>query len=429
MHRPVRDPKSGEDHPKGDAAKNSPEKNSEIRDAGQERTKQPECPKCGGKSEHKGFDEYKCAVCGRRFYTDVVPVSAPPVESGTKEPVVGSPACPKCGNALYDHTWRPYWAGDRTVRGVRGVRDVCPVSAPVPQTLCPCQISSSGNIYRQHTPNCPHVYVAPAPVPERTNDARTLLEQAAAECEMLHKIHPWKGDHEPDCAGLIRALIADELAAPVPEPEPPIGPDSSWALAKAPLSPTHEPPARKDELGTPNWKTLPDSQGWWWHWNGDVETAPFIHSVLVSKTGKDRYFSADGDLAPWCDELGGQWLEILTPSLPVAPQASPEAKDEQMSEAGAFHLLACRKAYKDCPDCQKLAPLPPESVTKSCIVGDKVASPEAPAKEDELRQAIEKLAMPHFSMSDYPRGWTDALVAVLKVIDARARLGLSGRAE
>ena len=66
------------------------------------------------------------------------------------------------------------------------------------------------------------------------------------------------------------------------------------------------------------WKTLPDEQAWWWYWTGSDYAVPHICSVMVSKTGaKDRYFVADGNLAPWCDEMEGFWLKIDYPNVPT----------------------------------------------------------------------------------------------------------------
>jgi hypothetical protein len=85
------------------------------------------------------------------------------------------------------------------------------------------------------------------------------------------------------------------------------------------------------------WKTLPDEQAWWWYWTGSDYAVPHICSVMVSKTGaKDRYFVADGNLAPWCDEMKGFWLKIdyragtidrydypSAPNVPVREWESP----------------------------------------------------------------------------------------------------------
>lgn len=64
----------------------------------------------------------------------------------------------------------------------------------------------------------------------------------------------------------------------------------------------------------PNWAKLPDEQTWYWHWNGDDYSVPHIYSVMVSKTGRDRYFIANG--GAWCDEFGGWWLKIARPNVP-----------------------------------------------------------------------------------------------------------------
>jgi hypothetical protein len=65
------------------------------------------------------------------------------------------------------------------------------------------------------------------------------------------------------------------------------------------------------------WLKVPNEQAWWWHWNGEVLAIPHIFSVMVSKTGPDRYFVADGQNAPWCDEMGGWWLKVEYPNVPT----------------------------------------------------------------------------------------------------------------
>jgi hypothetical protein len=64
------------------------------------------------------------------------------------------------------------------------------------------------------------------------------------------------------------------------------------------------------------WKALPDSQGYWWHWEGNPDVMPFIHGVLVSKTGPDRYFIQYPD-SRWCDEVGGIWMKITPRQVPT----------------------------------------------------------------------------------------------------------------
>lgn len=68
----------------------------------------------------------------------------------------------------------------------------------------------------------------------------------------------------------------------------------------------------------PEWKLLPDEQAWWWYWIGSDYTLPHVCFVMVSKTGaKDRYFVADGKLAPWCDTMEGFWLKVEYPNVPI----------------------------------------------------------------------------------------------------------------
>lgn len=65
------------------------------------------------------------------------------------------------------------------------------------------------------------------------------------------------------------------------------------------------------------WLSKPDSQGYWWHWDGNPDLAPFIYGVLVSLTGEvHRYFIQYPD-SRWCDEIGGFWMKIEQPSLPT----------------------------------------------------------------------------------------------------------------
>lgn len=74
--------------------------------------------------------------------------------------------------------------------------------------------------------------------------------------------------------------------------------------------------ARKVRCNMVKWKLLPDEQAWWWHWDAEDYHLPHIYSVRVSKTGRDRYFVANGKNAPWCDEMGGFWLKVEYPNVP-----------------------------------------------------------------------------------------------------------------
>jgi hypothetical protein len=86
------------------------------------------------------------------------------------------------------------------------------------------------------------------------------------------------------------------------------------------------------------WKKAPDGQAWWWHWNGEGYAMPHVYSVMAGKRGPDeRYFVADGKLAPWCDGMGGFWLKVEYPNVPT--------RDEQKSIAGAQPLPAPTTAH------------------------------------------------------------------------------------
>ena len=87
------------------------------------------------------------------------------------------------------------------------------------------------------------------------------------------------------------------------------------------------------------WKSLPDEQTWYWHWNGEDLSVPFIYQVMASLTGGRRYFVAGG-ISPWCDEMGGWWLKVERPNVPRrdyqkaalaardVPQSKPEPKEK-----------------------------------------------------------------------------------------------------
>lgn len=60
------------------------------------------------------------------------------------------------------------------------------------------------------------------------------------------------------------------------------------------------------------WTINPTSQGWWWHWDGNEDHAPFIYSILWSGTSH-RYFIQYPD-SRYCDEVGGLWFKVEEPS-------------------------------------------------------------------------------------------------------------------
>jgi hypothetical protein len=66
-------------------------------------------------------------------------------------------------------------------------------------------------------------------------------------------------------------------------------------------------------------KTTPTVQGWYWHWNGDEDSAPSPLSVLWSGTSGKCFVSmgqAGISEAVDCDVYGGWWLELKVPETP-----------------------------------------------------------------------------------------------------------------
>jgi hypothetical protein len=62
----------------------------------------------------------------------------------------------------------------------------------------------------------------------------------------------------------------------------------------------------------------PTEQAWYWHWNGSPDASPFIYSVLVSgANGKCFISNSSRSSAPWCEDVGGWWMKIEPPALPV----------------------------------------------------------------------------------------------------------------
>lgn len=73
-------------------------------------------------------------------------------------------------------------------------------------------------------------------------------------------------------------------------------------------------------------RTPPVEQGEYWHWNGDVDCAPFPLSVMYSGTARKCFVAlkdTHSGQAEWCDMYGGWWLRIQQPSLP--DEAAEEA--------------------------------------------------------------------------------------------------------
>lgn len=69
------------------------------------------------------------------------------------------------------------------------------------------------------------------------------------------------------------------------------------------------------------WTSIPPTeQGWYWHWNGDADCAPFPTSVLYSGTSGKCFVSAhSGRGAVDCDKYGGFWQRLMEPPTPKIP--------------------------------------------------------------------------------------------------------------
>lgn len=65
--------------------------------------------------------------------------------------------------------------------------------------------------------------------------------------------------------------------------------------------------------------TPPTEQGWYWHWNGDEDSAPFVLSVLYSGGTRKCFVSMNqtpSGMAEMCDEFGGYWSRLREPATP-----------------------------------------------------------------------------------------------------------------
>ena len=61
----------------------------------------------------------------------------------------------------------------------------------------------------------------------------------------------------------------------------------------------------------------PTEQGWYWHWNGDMEDSPFPLSIMYSGTDEKCFVSIGNngiDTAINCDEYGGYWQPLVEPN-------------------------------------------------------------------------------------------------------------------
>lgn len=113
-------------------------------------------------------------------------------------------------------------------------------------------------------------------------------------------------------------------------------------------------------LLTPRWTAdVPVEQGWYWHWNGDVDCAPLPTSVLHSGT-TGKCFVTQGQLGLTspidCDQYGGFWCgPIEAPQVQVTfidavmqSELSPEKKSKWADECEKEGLLPTRR----CPKCK-----------------------------------------------------------------------------
>lgn len=62
----------------------------------------------------------------------------------------------------------------------------------------------------------------------------------------------------------------------------------------------------------------PTEQGWYWHWSGNPDDAPFPLSVLWSGTSKTCFIARGqvGEDAVFCDKYGGYWTPVVEPRIP-----------------------------------------------------------------------------------------------------------------
>jgi len=62
----------------------------------------------------------------------------------------------------------------------------------------------------------------------------------------------------------------------------------------------------------------PAEQGWYWHWSGNPDDAPFPLSVLWSGTSKTCFIARGqvGEDAVFCEKYGGYWTPVVEPRIP-----------------------------------------------------------------------------------------------------------------
>lgn len=69
-----------------------------------------------------------------------------------------------------------------------------------------------------------------------------------------------------------------------------------------------------------NWtQTPPPSQGWYWNWNGDEDSAPHVFFVMWSGSTHKTFIPMNqtyNGLPIDTDEYGGWWLPLPVPEVP-----------------------------------------------------------------------------------------------------------------
>ena len=92
-------------------------------------------------------------------------------------------------------------------------------------------------------------------------------------------------------------------------------------------------------------RTLPSVSGWFWYWNGDVNSYPIVLRVLKSDDKRGCFLpnGIGGKVGVvYCGDIGGWWKQIAEPVVPL------ETLD------------------KPCPICEKEECIPREDWCASC---------------------------------------------------------------
>lgn len=67
-------------------------------------------------------------------------------------------------------------------------------------------------------------------------------------------------------------------------------------------------------------QAVPTEPGWYWHWNGDEDSAPFIFSIMGRHDIQGGCFIGAGQGGmQWgveCSKYGGWWMAIPDPNTP-----------------------------------------------------------------------------------------------------------------